>query len=270
MTSRFSYWKRHHPLLPVYEKEFLKWINGRTDLIRDRDVLDAGCGMARNAVFCAKHGARSVHGVEINTQVIPAAQQNASTFSNITIAAGDLQNLDMEKYGGRFDTVICIGVLHHLPQPQLALTNLSRCLKEGGHLIAMVYAYEGNENFLRMLKPARYVTKHLPLRLLELLALPVTATYTLLLPFLRGEYFELQRQSPFSALHYNIVDQLCPEIAHYWTQAEVRDLFESEFQIQDIVHGNGRTWNVVGEKKTTTNSSQSLVSATEAGDRCVP
>ncbi len=262
MTRRFSYWKRHNPLFPVYEAEFLKWIHHRVDLIKNRTVLDAGCGMARNSVFCAKYGAKSVLGIEINEDVIPAAQENASLYENVMVEQGDLQQLDVNRYAERFDTVICIGVLHHLPNPKAALENLLACLRPEGHFIAMVYAYEGNEAYLRLLRPVRVVTKRLPLAALEVLALPVTAMYRLLLPTLKGEYFELQRQSPFSALHYNIVDQLCPDIAHYWTKDEVLSLIEPYFHIDEIVHTNGRTWTVVGKKRPVGPECRESVSAT--------
>src|SRR5258708_32146028 len=63
----------------------------------------------------------------------------------------DLQNLeihqlsieDVRKLGGTFDQIICTGVLHHLPDPNLGLQSLRNVLKRKGAMQIMVYASYG-------------------------------------------------------------------------------------------------------------------------------
>ena len=58
-----------------------------------------------------------------------------------------------------FDIAFSIGVIHHLKDPKIAVENLFNSLKEGGTLIIWVYAKEGNENYIRLLKTLRFLPK---------------------------------------------------------------------------------------------------------------
>ncbi len=49
----------------------------------------------------------------------------------------------------RFDRLFCVGVLHHLPEPQGALDELARVLKRSGTLVIGVYAPGSVQSRLR-------------------------------------------------------------------------------------------------------------------------
>ncbi|MBI5787289.1 MAG: class I SAM-dependent methyltransferase [Candidatus Schekmanbacteria bacterium] len=49
---------------------------------------------------------------------------------------GDIQNMQLD--GGQYDTVFCSQVLEHVPEPQKALSEFQRILKDGGKLILTV------------------------------------------------------------------------------------------------------------------------------------
>ena len=57
----------------------LRWITGRgPDGLRERRVLDYGCGSGVLAIAAALHGARAVDAVDIDTAAIASAQDNTS------------------------------------------------------------------------------------------------------------------------------------------------------------------------------------------------
>src|SRR5207248_751285 len=56
---------------------------------------------------------------------------------------------------GTFDFVFSIGVLHHLPDPQRGFDSIVPLATPGGRVLAWLYAFEGNEFFVRWLDPFR-------------------------------------------------------------------------------------------------------------------
>jgi 16S rRNA G527 N7-methylase RsmG len=87
--------------------------------LADLRVLDLGSLEGLYAVELARHGA-SVVAVEIreaNIEKIRFAKE-ALGLDNLEIVCDDVRNLSAEKYG-RFDIVLCLGLLYHLDAPDV-------------------------------------------------------------------------------------------------------------------------------------------------------
>jgi SAM-dependent methyltransferase len=82
-------------------------------------VLDLACHEGIYAIEFARHGARVV-GVEGREAHIEKARFVKETLSlnNLDIVQDDVRNLSEEKYG-RFDVVLCLGILYHLDVPDV-------------------------------------------------------------------------------------------------------------------------------------------------------
>lgn len=108
------------PLLPVFEK----YARGR--------LLDAGAGRLSYKFILEKH-CNSYRSIDIDVRG-PSVD-----------AVGDIQNLPVKD--DAFDTVFCTQVLEHVPEPQKALDEIYRVLKDGGHAIITIphLAYLHNE-----------------------------------------------------------------------------------------------------------------------------
>jgi 2-polyprenyl-3-methyl-5-hydroxy-6-metoxy-1,4-benzoquinol methylase len=99
-------------------------------------VLDAGCGVGRLMLRMARRGCR-VTGVELMRRDLLSARH---------LLGGFCQQIDLiEGDGGRipfaaesFDFVACTETLEHVADSGLALRELTRVLKPGGHLVVSV------------------------------------------------------------------------------------------------------------------------------------
>jgi len=100
-------------------------------LAQGRRVLDAGCGTGYGAELLAREGAAGVVGVDVDREVIEAAQRDGS--GAVTFAVADLRELPAEL--GAFDVVVCFEVLEHIDEPEPALDRLAAALAPDGLLV---------------------------------------------------------------------------------------------------------------------------------------
>ena len=91
---------------------------------------------------------------------------------------------------GLFDRVTCVGVLHHLADPELALARMWAMVRPGGDLVLWCYAREGNRLIIPAVQALRAVGARAPIGLTHHLARLVTLVAWPLLKFLpwRTEY----------------------------------------------------------------------------------
>jgi SAM-dependent methyltransferase len=106
-------------------------------------VLDAGCGTGNTSVALARHyPAIQFLGVDHSLASLAQAGERArhSGLSNLSFHHGDLMQ---PLAAGRFDIILCLGVLHHTADMRRVLANLRNCLNPGGHLYLWVYGKHG-------------------------------------------------------------------------------------------------------------------------------
>lgn len=244
--ERFGYeWKKYSHMTPAYEGQFRNWTNlSPTDFV-GKDVLDAGCGMGRNSYWPLTWGARSLIAFDNDEASLQSARTTLAGFKNVSIQQCDISQTPWEN---EFDIVLCIGVLHHLRQPRLALENFVRALRPKGKLIIWVYSYEGNEWIVRFINPIRtHITSKLPVSLVHMLTYGASVPlYYIGIPLLRRRSSYLQQLSTFSFWHVHsiVFDQLIPTVAHYWRKEEIEALVEglSVTQVSVRKPQNGMGW----------------------------
>jgi len=169
----------------LYIDQFLDWIAPLSiDDVRGKMILDGGCGMGRFAAACSDLGAKEVVAVDISNAV-EAAYENTRHLQNVHIVQADIYNLPLRKDAGDFDFVFSIGVLHHLPDPEVGFCSLVRHLKPGGTMAAWVYGYENNEWLVQYVNPIRLrITSRLPHSLLYALSFAIALPLHLVLKLL--------------------------------------------------------------------------------------
>jgi ubiquinone/menaquinone biosynthesis C-methylase UbiE len=98
-------------------------------------LLDAGCGNAVHAINLAERG-YNILGIDFNEAVLKDADADVHKLgleNRIQFQQGNLLGLTFPDE--KFDYVFCWGVLMHIPDIDMALSELSRVLKPGGMLI---------------------------------------------------------------------------------------------------------------------------------------
>jgi SAM-dependent methyltransferase len=248
---QFGYsWNIYREVLPEHEAQFKRWISPMPiEAFKGTEFLDAGCGMGRNSYWALRAGAKYGLAFDFDERSVAAAKENLSCFDNCTVKYKSIYDVDDEN---RFDIVFSVGVIHHLADPKLAISNLVHALRPGGKLVINVYSREGNETYLRFFDPVRRnITSRLPPAATRILAKACTCILWAYLRLPQGtEYLRLLKKSDFRNLENIIFDQMIPSIANYWRKDEVLDLVESlPLDNINLNHTNRISWTLIGEKK---------------------
>ncbi len=137
----------------------LEWIDALAH-IPGKAVLDVGCGGGILAEAMARRGA-AVLGIDLATKPLRVAQLHAleaqtSGVQYREVAAEALA----EELPGHFDTVTCMEMLEHVPDPSAIVTACSTLVKPGGWVFfstinrnakAFLFAIVGAEHVLKLL-----------------------------------------------------------------------------------------------------------------------
>ena len=114
-------------------KEFLLQPGGR--------LLDIGCGSGWLSAYFAEKG-MSVTGIDVSREQVASAEAIKATYglNNVDFHCVDFIDWDVEPLRGTFSRVFVSAFLHHLPEPELAITlkKISTILTPGGK----AYFYE--------------------------------------------------------------------------------------------------------------------------------
>ncbi len=100
------------------------------------DLLDIGCGQGRILKLLASRAHRAV-GVDIDSDArkLARAELLLAGTPNTTLRQGDMANLPFDD--GEFDTIILDDVLSDANDPLVALSEATRLLAPGGHLLLL-------------------------------------------------------------------------------------------------------------------------------------
>jgi len=104
---------------------------------KGKTVLDAGCGYGRIVEFIARAGAKKSVGIDLTPSALEQARGRTKDLDNI-----DLIFESIFDHKGKYDIVICKGVLMHTKDPKLALEKLCDMVGKGGTLSLWVYEYQ--------------------------------------------------------------------------------------------------------------------------------
>jgi SAM-dependent methyltransferase len=134
---------------------------GEVPAIFSRDVregaaiLDAGCGPGIWVRYFLRRGAARVRACDLTVTAVNLTRASLTMFG--LAARLDVANIEQLPYrSGVFDHVNCQGVVHHTPNPQAAIDEFRRVLRDGGTLCFSVYhrnALLRRASLLRLLRP---------------------------------------------------------------------------------------------------------------------
>jgi SAM-dependent methyltransferase len=246
--ERFGYeWAEYSTILPESRGQLERWL-GPVGLssFKGKRVLDVGCGMGRNPYWMLQAGAAALVAVDVDSRSLAAATRNLASFPNAQVRECSAYALDKAVLG-TFDRVTCIGVLHHLADPEEALRRMWSCVAPGGDLVLWCYGREGNGWMLPLIQALRGLGSRMPLPLAHGLARALAAGAWPAFRFLpwRTEYYRNLKNLSFRNVESIIFDQIIPRIAHYWTRSDLEALIAplggSEARLEFV---QGNSWSV--------------------------
>jgi len=156
------WWDKEGEFRPLHDinPARLDWINGLSPLA-GASVLDVGCGGGILADAMARSGA-AVTGIDLAAKALRVAQLHALEAQTVGVTYREIsaEGLAAEQ-AGRFDTVTCMEMLEHVPDPASVVRACASLVKPGG----WVYFSTLNrspKSFLFAIVGAEYLLNLLP------------------------------------------------------------------------------------------------------------
>ena len=116
----------------------------------DRKILIAGCGTSQAVIHAMREPNAQVIGIDISESSLSHTRDLQQKYSIRNLDLRRLAIEDVGRLGQTFDEIVCTGVLHHLPDPDLGLRSLRAALTQDGALHLMVYAAYGRAGVYMM------------------------------------------------------------------------------------------------------------------------
>jgi 2-polyprenyl-3-methyl-5-hydroxy-6-metoxy-1,4-benzoquinol methylase len=154
-----EFWNRRpcnvrHSISPIGSREYFEQVRARKyfvephipgfarfDYWKGRRVLEVGCGIGTDTINFALAGAQVV-AIDLSERSLEIAASHAQAYGvsdRIRFVHGNVEMLSEVLRPQPYDLIYSFGVIHHTPQPQLALTEMRKFAAPGTTLKLMVY-----------------------------------------------------------------------------------------------------------------------------------
>ncbi len=95
------------------------------------NVLDVACGTGVLIPDYLNRNVKEVTAIDISPKMVKIAQSKFSSFNNVKIICGDVENFP---FSGSFDRIIVYNAFPHFPDPERLIETLSSLLNDNGIL----------------------------------------------------------------------------------------------------------------------------------------
>ena len=122
---------------------------GMKPATQDIRILDAGCGTGSGTDYLIHLNPEAeVTAIDLSEKALEVAKERCQRSGTIENHAKPVEFFQLKleeatQLEGEFDFINCVGVLHHLPEPEKGIQALAQKLKPGGILHIFVYAELG-------------------------------------------------------------------------------------------------------------------------------
>ena len=104
-------------------------------------VLEAGCGIGNLTGHLIDRESLVV--VDFDERHLKQISRRFGHLDNVDVVHGDLQDPELyDRLPGEFDSVLCVNVLEHLDEPQVAVSEFFKSIRPGGKALILVPAHD--------------------------------------------------------------------------------------------------------------------------------
>ena len=114
------------------------------------DILVAGCGTSQAARYALREPDARVTAIDISQTSLHHTRDLQQKYDLKNLELRQLPIEDVRQLAHSFDLIVCTGVLHHLPDPDLGLRALRDVLRPQGAMRLMVYGRYGRAGIYMM------------------------------------------------------------------------------------------------------------------------
>lgn len=221
--------------------------------LQGRVALDAGCGQGRYSVFTARH-VKALAALD-GSEAVAAAVASLAGLPHVTVVKADLRRAPFAEES--FGFISCLGVLHHLADPEAGFRALVRLLAPEGLLLLYLYSRPQSGGFrstaLAAAAALRTVTVRMPHPVLRALSAPISFGLHVLV-VLPGRFGEVRgwrlsrlplaayRHRPLRSLWLDTFDRLSAPIETRYVWDDVEPWFrDADLAVESVSHATGLT-----------------------------
>jgi 2-polyprenyl-3-methyl-5-hydroxy-6-metoxy-1,4-benzoquinol methylase len=231
---------------PITETRLDRCLGALKDNLKDKLVLEAGCGAGRFTEVLLKKGAFLVSSdlssaVEVNAENFPVSDKHL-------VIQADINNMPFADES--FDVVICLGVIQHTADTEKTIADLYKLVKKGGSLVIDHYTF--NKSYYFRLAPLYRM--HLRKK---------TAAYTI--PYtqrLVKKYLPWHKKFAHNKLMSVLLNRISPVISYYSFLPQLNDQQQEEWALLDT-HDSLTDWNKRFRNKKQIESTLAALGAAE-------
>lgn len=156
------WWDLHGECKPLHDINPLRmgFITDQAKNIHEHTIVDVGCGGGILSEALASTGA-TITGIDLNADLIHVAKEHAK-HNQLNI---DYQHISLTEFANThsqcFDTVVCMELIEHVPDPSTLIAELNQCLKPGG-LLFMATINRNLKAYAQAIIAAEYLLRLLP------------------------------------------------------------------------------------------------------------
>lgn len=232
-------------------------------LNKNTTVLDLGCGSGRWTKFIADK-VKIVEAVDPSEAVLSASYLNKNE-KNVRVTQASVSNIPFND--NTFDFVICLGVLHHIPDTQQALIDVVKKIKNGGSiLLYLYYSLDNRSSFYKAIFKTstlfRLLISKMPKALkkitCDLIAIFIYMPLVLIIRFFKllfgaKKWIKKIPLSYYSDKSFNIIrndalDRFGTPLEQRFSRKEITEMMKKA-GLKNIVFSNNEPyWHCIGQK----------------------
>ena len=119
-----------------------------------RDTLEIGCGNGTYSKILIENSTK-LTATDFSDEMVAATKNRLAKYPSIKVEKADC--FDLPYSDSTFDTIFMANLLHIIPEPQKAIAECKRALKENGELIIVSFTSEGMTVLNKILMIYRYL-----------------------------------------------------------------------------------------------------------------
>ena len=227
-------------------------------------VLDLGCGTGRWSKYIGDK-AGFIEAIDPSAAVF-AAQHLTSDMTNIRITQASSDNIPFADES--FDMMMSLGVLHHIPDTELALKTGVKKVKKGGYVLLYLYYALDNRSFIfksifYASAALRYLVSSLPASLKKIvcdfIAVFIYMPFVLLSKLIKAitPGSKLYNKIPlsyyidksFNIIRNDALDRFGTPLEQRFTRVQIEQMMKNSGLTNIIFSENMPYWHVVGCKQ---------------------
>jgi ubiquinone/menaquinone biosynthesis C-methylase UbiE len=226
-------------------------------------MADFGCGTGRFSKYWQPK-VKKIYAIDPSDAVI-AAQKLIGQYDNIDIIRASIDDIPLED--NSLDFAMSIGVLHHIPDTQKALTDCVKKVKVGGYFYLYLYYSLDNRGILfrvlwKLSDFVRFIVCKLPQKakkmVCEIIAILFYMPFVILTRIVKSLGFSSNLWSliPLSAYHNksffvirnDALDRFGTPLEHRFSKIEIEEMMQNAGLSNIIFSNKVPFWHAVGQK----------------------